>query len=56
MLDAQVPVITMSGRNHASNVGVSLLIAIGGCDALIARSEQDYTDKAVALAGDLGRY
>jgi predicted O-linked N-acetylglucosamine transferase (SPINDLY family) len=53
---AQVPVITMVGHNHASNVGVSLLTAIGGCDALIGRSEQDYADKAVALAGNLGRY
>jgi predicted O-linked N-acetylglucosamine transferase (SPINDLY family) len=46
-----VPVITLAGDRHASRVGVSLLESVGA-GALVARSDQEYVDKAVALARD----
>lgn len=49
-----VPVVTLAGVQHAGRVGVSLLQQVG-LDGLIARTEQDYTDIAVATAGELER-
>lgn len=49
-----VPVITLAGEIHASRVGASLLTAIG-LEELIAHSEEEYVQKAVALATDLQR-
>jgi predicted O-linked N-acetylglucosamine transferase (SPINDLY family) len=46
-----VPVITLAGDRHAARVGVSLLECIGAGE-LVARSDQEYVDKAVALARD----
>jgi predicted O-linked N-acetylglucosamine transferase (SPINDLY family) len=46
-----VPVITLAGDRHASRVGVSLLESVGA-GTLVARSDQEYVDKAVALARD----
>jgi predicted O-linked N-acetylglucosamine transferase (SPINDLY family) len=46
-----VPVITMSGRVHASRVGASLLTRIG-LQELIARTPESYVDAAVRMAGD----
>ena len=46
-----VPVITLSGYNHASRVGASLL-AHTGLQPLIAYTEDEYVAKAVALAGN----
>ncbi len=46
-----VPVITLAGDRHASRVGVSLLESVGAAE-LVARSDQEYVDKAVALARD----
>ena len=46
-----VPVITLAGDRHAARVGASLLECIGAGE-LVARSDQDYVDKAVALAHD----
>jgi predicted O-linked N-acetylglucosamine transferase (SPINDLY family) len=46
-----VPVITLAGDRHAARVGASLLECIGAGE-LVARSEQEYVDKAVALARD----
>ena len=48
------PVIVMSGHNHISRVGVSLLTNIGLTE-LIAESSEAYLEKAVKLAGDLKR-
>eukprot|EP01083_Nonionella_stella_P065957 173267_1 len=44
-----VPVVTLAGKCHAQNVGVSLLTAIG-CSKLVARSEDQYLRTAVRLA------
>jgi protein O-GlcNAc transferase len=44
-----VPVITLAGTSHAGRVGESLLRAVG-LEALIAGTEKDYVDRAVALA------
>ncbi len=53
-----VPVITMGVRSekgdHAHNVGVSLLTSIGHSE-LIAYSDHEYVEKAVALGTDLPR-
>ena len=49
-----VPVITMSGRVHASRVGASLLSRIG-LDALIASSPEAYVQAAIDLAHDIPR-
>ncbi len=46
-----VPVITLSGYNHASRVGASLL-SQAGLQEFIAYSEDEYVAKAVALAGN----
>jgi predicted O-linked N-acetylglucosamine transferase (SPINDLY family)/predicted SAM-dependent methyltransferase len=49
-----VPVITMAGDRHASRVGLSLLSNAGLGD-LVARSEDEYLQKAINLAGDTDR-
>ena len=49
-----VPVITLSGYNHASRVGASLLTQVGTPE-FIACSEDEYVARAVELAGDLPR-
>ena len=47
-----VPVITLAGDRHASRVGLSLLSNIG-LPELIAKTEDEYIDKAVKLASDI---
>jgi predicted O-linked N-acetylglucosamine transferase (SPINDLY family) len=49
-----VPVITLAGHTHAARVGVSLLTRVG-LPELIAQNEDDYVERAVALAQDLPR-
>ena len=49
-----VPVITLSGYNHASRVGASLLTQVG-IPEFIAYSEDDYVARAIELAGNLPR-
>lgn len=49
-----VPVVTRTGKAHASRVGASLLTAIGLQD-LIADSDPAYLEKAIALANDASR-
>lgn len=46
-----VPVVTLRGDRHAARVGASLLTHVGLTE-LIAESEQDYVERAVALARD----
>jgi predicted O-linked N-acetylglucosamine transferase (SPINDLY family) len=46
------PVVTLEGKSHVSRVGVSLLKSVG-LPECIAKTREDYIDKAVALAGDL---
>lgn len=48
------PVITLEGDSHRSRVGVSLLSAVG-VPELVARSRDEYIEKAVALARDRQR-
>ncbi|MBX3379935.1 MAG: tetratricopeptide repeat protein [Phycisphaeraceae bacterium] len=48
------PVITLEGNSHRSRVGVSLLSAVG-VPELIARTRDEYVEKAVALARDRQR-
>ena len=45
------PVIALKGDRHAGRVGVSLLSNVG-TKGLIADSQEDYIEKAVALAND----
>lgn len=47
-----VPVLALEGDHHVSRVGVSLLGGIG-LDAFIARSVEDYINKAVCLSEDV---
>jgi predicted O-linked N-acetylglucosamine transferase (SPINDLY family) len=49
-----VPVITLSGKTHASRVGVSLLSNVGHKE-LIANAQEDYIEIAVKLAHDRER-
>ena len=49
-----VPVITLAGPGHVSRVGVSLLERVG-LPEFIASTEDEYVEKAVALARDLPR-
>jgi predicted O-linked N-acetylglucosamine transferase (SPINDLY family) len=51
---AGVPWITLAGRTHVSRVGVSILSNVG-LQELIANSESEYMEKAVALACDPSR-
>jgi protein O-GlcNAc transferase len=44
-----VPVVTLEGERHASRVGVSILSNLGLPDLLVARNEDEYIAKAVAL-------
>ncbi len=44
-----VPVITLAGKTHVSRVGVSLLTSVG-LEEFIAETEDEYVEKAVALA------
>ena len=46
-----VPVITLCGDRHAARVSASLLKTIG-LEELVAESEEEYVEKAVALARD----
>jgi protein O-GlcNAc transferase len=46
-----VPVITLSGRTHASRVGLSLLSRIGHSD-LVATSREQFVEIATTLAGN----
>jgi len=46
-----VPVITLTGRRHASRVGASILKHIS-LDELICESQADYVDLAIRLAQD----
>ncbi|HUV49876.1 MAG TPA: tetratricopeptide repeat protein [Anaerolineae bacterium] len=47
-----VPVIVLAGQTHGSRVWVSLLSNMG-LPELIAKTTEDYVEKAVKLAGDL---
>ena len=47
-----VPVVTLSGKRHASRVGASIMTHIG-LKEFIAMTERQYIDKAVGLARDL---
>ena len=49
-----VPVITLAGDAHMSRVGASLLGVVGLAD-LVAKSDMEYTQIAIALAQDRGR-
>lgn len=49
-----VPVVTLAGRAHVSRVGVSLLNNVGLAEACVAETADEYVDKAVRLASDLG--
>lgn len=46
-----VPCITMAGKVHAHNVGVTLLHQVG-LQNLVVKTEDDYVDKAVELASN----
>ena len=46
-----VPVVTRLGQHHASRVGLSLLSQVG-MDFCVAHTEQEYIDKAGAIARD----
>jgi predicted O-linked N-acetylglucosamine transferase (SPINDLY family) len=50
-----LPLVTLSGQSFASRMAGRLLAALGGHDG-IAVTEQDYVEKAVALATDRSRY
>lgn len=49
-----VPVVTVTGANHVSRVGASLLTHCG-LSELVAADEADYITTAVALAADVDR-
>ncbi|XP_024521713.1 probable UDP-N-acetylglucosamine--peptide N-acetylglucosaminyltransferase SPINDLY [Selaginella moellendorffii] len=49
-----IPCVTMAGKVHANNVGVTLLSQVGLCN-LIARTEDEYVKKAVDLASDVSK-
>lgn len=46
-----VPVLVLRGSTHVQNVGASLLTTVGHPE-LVANSEAEYVEKAVALAND----
>lgn len=48
-----VPCVTLAGKCHAHNVGVSLLTTIGLSKGWIAQNESEYVDLAVQAAGDV---
>lgn len=51
-----VPVVTLKGKNHAQNVGVSLLTSVGPIVSdLIAENENQFVEIAVNLARDENR-
>ncbi|MGD9579242.1 MAG: hypothetical protein AB7Y74_13445, partial [Syntrophorhabdus sp.] len=47
-----VPVVTLKGDRHSSRVGASLLMRVG-LEELVAETEEEYVQKAAALANDL---
>jgi len=47
-----VPVITLTGDNHAHNVGSTILKQVGH-EELIAHTKKDYIASAVSLASDV---
>jgi len=49
-----VPVITLAGRSHASRVGLTMLTNVG-LGQYVAADENEYTEKAVALASNVAR-
>lgn len=49
-----VPVITLEGLSHVSRVGVSLLSNVG-LHSFIAKTEEEYIEKALHLANDIDR-
>lgn len=51
-----VPVVTRCGDTHASRVGASIVTAVygGAASAFVARSGEEYVEKAVGLAGRVG--
>lgn len=48
-----VPCLTMRGKGHAHNVGVSLITCVGLGEEWIADSKSDYISKAHAISGDI---
>ena len=53
-LEAGVPVVTLAGFRHAERVSASILRHLG-FDELVATTERDYVNRAIALAGDSAR-
>jgi predicted O-linked N-acetylglucosamine transferase (SPINDLY family) len=53
-LDAGVPVVTLAGARHAERMGTSIL-RHAGLPELVATTETDYVELAVALATDATR-
>jgi predicted O-linked N-acetylglucosamine transferase (SPINDLY family) len=49
-----VPVITLTGDNHAHNVGATILQQVGH-EELIARTKESYVQAALRLASDVQR-
>ncbi|KAL3695350.1 hypothetical protein R1sor_009426 [Riccia sorocarpa] len=47
-----VPCVTMAGRVHAHNVGVTLLHQVG-LERLVAKTEDEYVSKSIELASDV---
>ena len=49
-----VPFLTLAGDDYICRVGATVVVALG-LDELAARSWDDYVDRAVELASDIGR-
>eukprot|EP00210_Caulerpa_lentillifera_P002502 g2399.t1 len=47
-----VPCLTLAGKCHAQNVGVSLIHAVGLSEDWIARNRDDYIQRAINFASD----
>lgn len=50
---AGVPCVTLAGRCHAHNVGVSLITTVGLSEHWVAHSENEYVTLALRAASDL---
>lgn len=48
-----VPVLTLAGKCHAHNVGVSLMTAVGLQDDFVTRSVDAYITRAIKLSGEI---
>lgn len=52
---AGIPILTLQGRTFASRVASSVVLA-AGIPELVCHAEDEYDERAVALATDLSRY